>query len=65
MSRFPAHQPPPAPLVAELIRAGLSQTTAMAMERWKAQEVLDLLRKDVTDDTAAAGGMLAQGRGTI
>lgn len=53
MAHFPAHQPPPAPLVAELMRAGLSWHTAMAMERWKAQEVLDLLRKDVTDDTSS------------
>jgi hypothetical protein len=64
MSRFPVHQPPPAPLVAELIRAGVSQTTAMAMERWKAQEVLDLLRRDVTDDNAADQVMTRQ-RGTI
>ncbi len=51
MARFPAHQPPPAPIVAELMRAGLSFSTAMAMERWKAQEVLELLRPDVTDET--------------
>ncbi len=43
MSRFPAHQPPPATVVAALTRAGVSRDTAMAMERWKAQEVLDLL----------------------
>ena len=31
-------------MVAELIKAGLSVSTALAMEAWKAQEVLDLLR---------------------
>lgn len=38
------HQPPPAAVVTELVRAGVSLDTALAMERWKAQEVLDLLR---------------------
>jgi len=52
MSRSPAHQPPPATLVAALMRAGVSWDTAMAMERWKAQEVLELLQ----------GGSSAQGR---
>jgi hypothetical protein len=37
-------QPPTAAVVAELIRAGVSPETAMAMERWKADEVLELLR---------------------
>ena len=44
MTRSHVHQPPPAPLVAALMRAGVSWDTAMAMERWKAQEVLDLLQ---------------------
>jgi len=30
--------------VAELVRAGLSPSTVLAMEAWKAQEVLELLR---------------------
>ncbi|MGD1052783.1 MAG: hypothetical protein ABR950_03035 [Candidatus Dormibacteria bacterium] len=34
----------PEPVVTELLRAGLSRGTVLAMERWKAQEVLDLLR---------------------
>jgi hypothetical protein len=37
------HHPPPAALVLALVSAGISLGTAMAMERWKAQEVLDLL----------------------
>ncbi len=61
MARFPAHQPPPPPLVEELMRAGLSLSTAMAMERWKAQEVLELLRKEITDDTAARGNRATRG----
>jgi hypothetical protein len=44
MRRPPVHQPPPPTLVAALMRAGVSWDTAMAMERWKAQEVLDLLQ---------------------
>jgi hypothetical protein len=44
MSRLPIHQPPPVPVISELVRAGLSLSTAMAMEPWKAREVLDLLR---------------------
>ncbi len=43
MDRSPIHRPPPAALVTALVRAGISFGTAMAMERWKAQEVLDLL----------------------
>ena len=44
MTRTPVHQPPPPPLVAALVRAGLSHSTVLAMESWKAREVLDLLR---------------------
>ena len=44
MSRANIHQPPSQAVVAELVRAGVSHETAMAMERWKAQEVLELLR---------------------
>jgi hypothetical protein len=43
MSRPRIHQPPPTPVISELIRAGLSLSTAMAMEPWKAREVLELL----------------------
>jgi hypothetical protein len=43
MDHPPIHRPPPAALVTALVRAGVSIGTAMAMERWKAQEVLDLL----------------------
>jgi hypothetical protein len=38
------HEPPPTPIITELMRAGLSLSTAMAMEAWKAAEVLELLR---------------------
>ena len=33
----------PETVAAELLRAGLSRSTVLAMESWKAQEVLDLL----------------------
>jgi hypothetical protein len=38
------HEPPPTSIITELTRAGLSLSTAMAMEPWKAAEVLELLR---------------------
>jgi hypothetical protein len=44
MTRANIHQPPSQAVIAELVRAGVSHETAMAMERWKAQEVLELLR---------------------
>jgi len=44
MSRVHIHTPPSAAIVAELVRAGVSLETAQAMERWKADEVLELLR---------------------
>lgn len=50
MSRPPIHQPPPAPVVADLIRAGLTRSTALAMESWKAREVLELLRESERGD---------------
>ena len=34
----------PDPVVTELLHAGLSRSTVLAMETWKAQEVLELLR---------------------
>jgi hypothetical protein len=44
MTRANIHRPPSQAIIAELVRAGVSHETAMAMERWKAQEVLELLR---------------------
>lgn len=44
MSGVHIHRPPSAAIVAELVRAGVSLETALAMERWKAEEVLELLR---------------------
>ena len=44
MTRDPIHKPPTPADVAELVRAGVSEETALAMERWTAQEVLELLR---------------------
>lgn len=44
MTRVNIHRPPSAAVVAELVRAGLSLETALAMEWWKAEEVLELLR---------------------
>jgi hypothetical protein len=32
-------------VISELLDAGLSRSTVLAMEGWKAQEVLDLLRR--------------------
>ncbi|MFN2582289.1 MAG: hypothetical protein ABR498_06065 [Candidatus Dormibacteria bacterium] len=37
------HKPPPDAVVTALVRAGVSLPTALAMERYKALEVLDLL----------------------
>lgn len=52
MSQFRIHQPPPDAVVEELVKAGLSTDTAQSMERWKAVEILELLRRDVTDAMA-------------
>ena len=68
MTNHPVHQPPAPAVVAELIRAGVSMTTALAMERWKAQEVLDLLRLDAAHHMPArtSGAQAeAQGSGTL
>ena len=59
MTRGNVHQPPSQAIVAELVRAGLSHETAMAMERWKAQEVLELLRFEPET------GVLARGQGEL
>jgi hypothetical protein len=60
MTRVNIHQPPTEAVVAELVRAGVSPETAMAMERWKAQEVLDLLRSG--PDAGPTGLQLHKGR---
>jgi hypothetical protein len=44
MRRSQGRQRPAEAVISELTRAGLSLGTVMAMEAWKAQEVLDLLR---------------------
>ena len=54
VSRVHIHKPPAAAIVAELVRAGVSLETAQAMERWKAEEVLELLR--FRKDEGAGGG---------
>ncbi len=59
----PVHRPPPAPVVAELVRAGLSAGTAKAMESWKATEVLELLEH--TAPEVPGKGPAAPARGTI
>jgi hypothetical protein len=49
-------QPLPQSLVAELIEAGISPSTVLAMEGWKAQEVVELLRSSRRRETARWGG---------
>lgn len=63
MSRPLIHQPPPAPVVEDLIRAGLTRSTALAMESWKAREVLDLLHESNRVD--AGFRPLVRRRGSI
>lgn len=63
MNRPPIHEPPSPPVVAALLRAGLSLSTATAMEPWKAHEVLELLRLSVRSEPQL--GPVAPGRGTI
>jgi len=59
MSGAHIHKPPSAAIVAELVRAGVSPETAQAMERWKAEEVLELLR--YRPDAAAQALKLGKG----
>ncbi|MBV8195112.1 MAG: hypothetical protein JOY80_06240 [Candidatus Dormibacteraeota bacterium] len=40
------HQPPPDAVVRALVRAGVSMPTALAMEWYKAVEILELLRNE-------------------
>jgi hypothetical protein len=63
MSRVHIHQPPPEPVVTELMRAGLSMSTVLAMEPWKAREVLDLLHSAGLRD--AHGEPTTPARGSI
>jgi hypothetical protein len=63
MSPPPIHEPPPPLVIAALVRAGLSQSTANAMEAWKAHEVLELLRASVRTDPQLEPA--APARGTI
>ena len=59
--RRPIRQIPPDTVVAALVRAGVSLPTALAMERYKADEILDLLRVELLADVvegAAARGTL-------
>ncbi len=62
MTSVHIHKPPSQAIVAELVRAGVSHETAMAMERWKAQEVLDLLRFGPDAKLPMSGGVKAPAR---
>ena len=64
MSRVHIHQPPSAAIVAELVRAGVSLETALAMERWKAEEVLELLHARPDSDVPIGLGKIVR-RGTL
>lgn len=63
MNRFPVHQPPPDRVVEDLMRAGVTRSTAMAMEGWKAREVLELLRESARLEHSL--GAVAAARGTL
>jgi len=45
MTFHAAHRVPPESVILALTRAGISRATAMQMDPWKAQEVLDLLHE--------------------
>ena len=54
----------PETLVTALLRAGLSRSTVLAMERWKAQEVFDLLHSaHLGDGHRRTSELHARGRG--
>jgi len=59
------HRPPPESTVRALTRAGLSRSTAVAMECWKAQEVLELLGIDQQARGSTVFREAAPARGTI
>jgi hypothetical protein len=61
VSRLPVHQPPPPPVVEQLMSAGVSWSTAMAMESWKAREVLDLLRHSAGRELRVGPSVPARG----
>ncbi len=63
MNRTRIHQPPAPPVIAALVRAGLSLATANAMEPWKAAEVLDLLHAGACAEPQLEP--VAPARGTI
>ena len=63
MNRSPIHQPPPEPVVEDLMRAGVTRSTALAMETWKAREVLELLRDTSRGDLSM--GAIGPARGSI
>jgi hypothetical protein len=50
-------------MVSELVGAGLSWSTVMSMESWKAREVLDLLRLSGLVDPQM--GPVGRARGSI
>ena len=55
MKPYSSHQPPTSAVVDELMRAGVSLTTALAMDGWKAQEVLGLLSPRASSQQSADG----------
>ena len=63
MNRFPVHQPPPERVIEDLMRAGVTRSTAMAMEGWKAREVLELLREPARIERSL--GVVAAAHGTL
>ena len=65
MNRFPLHRSPSPEIVAKLLDAGVSWSTAMAMEGWKAREVLDLLRPEVTNELPKRPGGSGPARGKL
>ena len=58
--RNAVHRPPADDVVDALVRAGVSRQTALAMERHKAEETLELLNPL----RGMATGMLVDGRRT-
>ena len=54
----PGSRPLPPAVVSELLDAGLSRGTVQSMERWKALEVLDLLRSVQAREQARWAGSM-------
>ena len=65
--RYAVHQPPADDVVDALVRAGVSRQTALAMERHKAEETLELLNplRGMAHGMLAEGGRAALPRGTL